>query len=1101
MKSLVPKAGVPLFISIAVSSIQLLSGQAQVSLLPVQAATPGSNVVFPVAFQSGSVAISGLQFDLTYDPTVMTLSASLGDAANSAGKLLYTAALATNVERFLVIGMNQTALSSGTVVNLSINLNTNAAAGVSTLALSNVLATDPYGTPVSVIGINGDVSITSPSQLLLTTSISPSGSGSISASPSSAGGYYNAGTSVQLTAIPASGCVFTNWTGALSGGANPQAITMSAAQSVTANFQCGGSVSTSFVTGYALNGPPLRNNYSGWVGFTFTVGGSSINLSSLGRICVAGNNTTHTVKLVNAGSGSDVPGASVTLNMAGCTAGQFLYGAMSPITLPAGTSYDLVSLETSGGDLWYDLGTITTTNVATVSSAVYSYITSWVTYGNPNYAYGPVSFQYTTGYLLSTTVSPAGSGSISANPSSPTGAYSTGTSVQLTATPTSGCTFVNWSGALNGTANPQVVTMSAAQTVTANFQCGGSASTSFVTGYALNGPRLRNDYSGWVGMAFTIGSSSVNVSSLGRICVANNNMTHTVKLVNASNGADVPGATVSLNMTGCIAGQFLYGAISPITLPAGGSYYLFTLETTGGDLWYDLGTITTTNVASVSSGAYSYITSWETYGNPNYAYGPVSFQYTNGTAAQYLLNTSVSPAGSGNIAVSPSSPGGYYNAGTSVQLTATPASGCTFTNWSGTLTGATNSQVVTMSSAQAVTANFQCGPPPVSFLTAYALNNPPLRNNFGGWVGLGFTVGPSAISISSLGRICVANNAMTHALKIVNASTGSDVPGASVSVNMAGCTAGQFVYAAMNSIGLPAGLSYYLVSQETAGGDQWYDIGTISTTSAASVSTGVYSPYAGVWDTYGPPNTAYVPVSFLYSPGPQYVLSTGVSPAGSGTVTVSPSSSGGIYSAGTSVQLTATPASGCVFTNWTGTISGSANPQTIMMSASQAVTATFQCSGSSPVSFLTAFNLNGPPLRNDYSGWVGMNFTVGSNPLAIASLGRMCIANNASTHTLKLVTASTGADVPGASVTVNMAGCTPGQFVYGVLNSITLSPGTTYYLVSLEVAGGDQWYDSGALTSTNVAAVNSSLYSYLWIWNNAYSPNTSYVPVNFQYLP
>ena len=64
-----------------------------------------------------------------------------------------------------------------------------------------------------------------PGQYLLTTNISPAVSGTIAANPSSAAGYYNPGTPVQLTATPASGCTFVNWTGALSGAANPDHTT------------------------------------------------------------------------------------------------------------------------------------------------------------------------------------------------------------------------------------------------------------------------------------------------------------------------------------------------------------------------------------------------------------------------------------------------------------------------------------------------------------------------------------------------------------------------------------------------------------------------------------------------------------------------------------------------------------------------------------------------------------------------------------------------------------------------------------------------------------------------------------------------------------
>jgi hypothetical protein len=52
---------------------------------------------------------------------------------------------------------------------------------------------------------------------------------------------------------------------------------------------------------------------------------------------------------------------------------------------------------------------------------------------------------------------------------------------------------------------------------------------------------------------------------------------------------------------------------------------------------------------------------------------------------------------------------------------------------------------------------------------------------------------------------------------------------------------GQFVYGAANPTVLPTGGSYYVVSQEAYLGDRWYDSGTISTTTAASVNSGIYS--------------------------------------------------------------------------------------------------------------------------------------------------------------------------------------------------------------------------------------------------------------------
>jgi uncharacterized repeat protein (TIGR02543 family) len=70
-----------------------------------------------------------------------------------------------------------------------------------------------------------------------------SGQGSITPSPIGSGGgnsfTYNSGSVVQLTAYANTGYHFTGWSSAASGTANPTTITMSANETVTANFASG----------------------------------------------------------------------------------------------------------------------------------------------------------------------------------------------------------------------------------------------------------------------------------------------------------------------------------------------------------------------------------------------------------------------------------------------------------------------------------------------------------------------------------------------------------------------------------------------------------------------------------------------------------------------------------------------------------------------------------------------------------------------------------------------------------------------------------------------------------------------------------------------
>src|SRR5205823_2018118 len=105
-------------------------------------------------------------------------------------------------------------------------------------------------------------------------------------------------------------------------------------------------------------------------------------------------------------------------------------------------------------------------------------------------------------------------------------------------------------------------------------------------------------------------------------------------------------------------------------------------------------------------------------------------------------------------------------------------------------------------------------------------------------------------------------------------------------------------------------------------------------------------------------------------------------------------------------------------------------------------------------------------LRNNFTGGFGMRFTVGATPLNVSQLGRLYIEGNNGSHVVKLVTAATGVDVPGGSATVSLPSGTPGQFAYAPLeNPVTLAANTSYYLISDETDGGDQFYNFGPVTA------------------------------------
>ncbi len=77
------------------------------------------------------------------------------------------------------------------------------------------------------------------------------------------------------------------------------------------------------------------------------------------------------------------------------------------------------------------------------------------------------------------------------------------------------------------------------------------------------------------------------------------------------------------------------------------------------------------------------------------------------TSNTYSLTTNVSPAGGGSVSRSPNAT--TYAPGTVVTLTATPASGYTFTGWSGGASGTSTTTTVTMNANTTVTASFTNG--------------------------------------------------------------------------------------------------------------------------------------------------------------------------------------------------------------------------------------------------------------------------------------------------------------------------------------------------------------------------------------------------------
>lgn len=327
-----------------------------------------------------------------------------------------------------------------------------------------------------------------------------------------------------------------------------------------------------------------------------------------------------------------------------------------------------------------------------------------------------------------------------------------------------------------------------------------------------------------------------------------------------------------------------------------------------GQIFVDFGTTnafgSSTTPASVPNTAVSFpITSSLTGLNPGTTYfWRARFVTTSGTftsatqsftttaATSYALSVTKNGTGGGTVT---STPAGItcgatctanFVSGTTVSLSAAPASGSSFTGWSGACSG-TGACSVAMNAAQSVTATFNTTPPPPQV----------------GSLSLEVNGLPSGSS-ATLG---IAGPGGFNTTKTILTGTG---------INLSDVTVGAYTVTAPNV---------------TVGG-------TTYAPSAASQTVNV---------TFGATTT--VGVTYAVSTTPTFVLSVTKAGTGTGTVSSSPAGIAcgatctANFNQNANVTLTAAPAAGSSFASWSGACSGSATTCTVTMTAAKSATATF----------------------------------------------------------------------------------------------------------------------------------------------------------------
>ena len=527
-------------------------------------------------------------------------------------------------------------------------------------------------------------------QYSITVSSSPEEGGSVTG-----GGTYDHGEQVTITASPSAGYAFVNWTedGSVISTNATYTFTVNSNRSFQANYSqntytvsvsnnpsSGGTVTGGGNYAHGSQATITASPSTGYAFVNWTEGGSVVSTNASYTFTVNSNRSfqanysqnTYTVSVSNnPSSGGTVTGG-----------GNYNHGEQATITASPAAGYAFVN--------WTEGGSIISTN------ATYTFTVN----SNRNFQ---ANFSQNT-YTVSVSNSPTSGGTATGG-----GNYTHGSQATISASPSAGYSFVNW------TEGGSFVSTNPSYTFTVN------SNRSFQANYSLNSYRVSVSNSPTSGGTATGGGDFTH----GSQATVSANPSSGYSFVNWTEGGSFVSANPSYTFTvttdrTLVANfsQIVYN-VSITSSPTSGG-------TTNGAGPYGSGS--TANIIATPATGYRFV-NWTRNGAIVSTSANYSFTVTGNTTlvanfavASYTITTSVNPAGTGTA-----SGGGSFNHGASVTVRATPASGYQFTNWTenGTEVSRTANYVFTVTENRNLRANFSQIPRLLSLTgpSGTALNN------------------------------------------------------------------------------------------------------------------------------------------------------------------------------------------------------------------------------------------------------------------------------------------------------------------------------------------------------------------------------------------